>query len=1404
MQRSTYLLVFLLACGVKAGMAGDWPMWRHDAARTGVSPEALSSDLRLHWVRQLPEPRPAWPESQEKLQFDLGYEPVVLGRRMFVGSSRNDTVTAYSTDTGEELWRFYTDGPVRFAPAAIGERVYAVSDDGHLYCLSAADGSLVWKVNGGPRQRPVIGNDRLVSTWPARGGVVVQDGVAYFTAGIWPSMGVFVRAVDAASGRVLWTNSEISSVFVTHPHGADSFGSISPQGHLALLGDDLLVPGGRTLPGVFDRKTGRLKHFNFGGKGDGGHDVMAAGDYFVVANELFRLSDGALVGSFPASVAGRKRAIGAEANGRSIVVTSLAGSVEEKTVTDRRGRPQKQVVFTPESTRKFAPSMPGQVFLQAGETIFTAGDGRIAAYDLPSALQRTADVHPHWIAFVDGEAWTMLAADDRLFAVTRNARLYCFGPGARQPVEHGLDVAELEPAEDASVREAVQTLASMAGTGEGYAVAWGDGRPGLVRELLRQTNFQVIALDGDAGRVDALRRDADAAGLYGTRFAAHVADPRQFELPPYLASLLVCDNAGDIGASEISAMFAVLRPYGGAACLRTSAARHQALVEAVRSARLENAEITRQGEWTVLKRAGALPESGVWTHQYGDSANSVVSRDKRVKAPLGVLWFGGPPNDKVLPRHGHGPAPQVAGGRLFIEGPDMLRAVDVYNGRVWWERELPGLGKYYDNTAHHPGANEIGSNYVSLEDHVYVVYGADILELDAATGRTTREFSINSLTGRAEANWGGIAVHENLLVATADPVVVEGTDGGNQATVPPGHKAIIAPHAKWRYLAGSDAPANWASPGFQPAGWKTGEVGIGYSDNDDRTELKDMAGRYTRVYILNEFDARAVENALSLTLMINFDDAFIASLNGTEVLRVGVGKGSGAGASDLDGHEADGYESFEIRDFRKLIRPDRNVLAIEGHNDGPTSSDFSLDPYLIARVPSDGKDAAPPKLTELFQRTPHSAASRELIVFDRNTGTRLWSRSAEYNFRHNTVCVADGKVFCIDALSPQKLDQLRRRGVQTNARARLLALDARTGEVLWSTDEDVFGTFLNYSAEHDVLVQGGSAYRDRAKDEVDRGLVAYRGSDGEVLWKNRELQYNGPCLLWRDKLITNGAEGFQLELLTGEPTGWEYRRMYGCNTVTGSEHLLTFRSGAAGFFDLTGESGTGNLGGFRSSCTSNLVVADGVLSAPDYTRTCSCAYQLQTSLAFVHMPEAEFWTFNVDNVLEDPRQAIGLNLGAPGDRRDDDGVLWLDYPAVGGPSPEIKVSTDPATPTWFTQHSSLVPEGDLKWVAASGARGLRSLTWALPPLEATKGTVRLVFAEPDGVRPGERLFSVSVQGREVLRDFDMARESGSEGGSVVKEFGSLPLGQTLTVTLSPASGAARQEPVLCGIAVIPE
>ena len=54
----------------------------------------------------------------------------------------------------------------------------------------------------------ILGNGRMVSRWPARGGPVIRDNIVYFAAGIWQSDGVFIEAIDAESGKVVWRNED--------------------------------------------------------------------------------------------------------------------------------------------------------------------------------------------------------------------------------------------------------------------------------------------------------------------------------------------------------------------------------------------------------------------------------------------------------------------------------------------------------------------------------------------------------------------------------------------------------------------------------------------------------------------------------------------------------------------------------------------------------------------------------------------------------------------------------------------------------------------------------------------------------------------------------------------------------------------------------------------------------------------------------------------------------------------------------------------------------------------------------------------------------------------------------------------------------------------------------------------
>ena len=1447
--------------------AGDWPMWRYDAARSGASPSIMPKELHLNWWMRLPGPMPAWPESQPKLDFDRRYEPVAAGQFLLVGSTVSEGVVALDTRTGERKWAFLAEGPIRFAPAISGERVYVTSDDGHLYCLELATGKKLWSRLGGPAQKQIIGNSRLISMWPCRGGVVVKDGVAYFAAGIWPSMGIFIRAVDAETGKEIWTNSSTGSVWVTHPHGAKSFGSISPQGYLAISGENLIVPGGRTLPGVFDLKTGKLKHFEFGGKGEGGHNVFSSGELMHVRGEAFRVSDGQSLGRIPASFVGRGIA---GLDGSKLVVVEADGKITEETVKDRKGKEVKKVTWKPSRTETFELDGPAKrVLIEAGNQIFATDTGRVAAYrysELPGKLKPlwTADIDPA-AESPENEAVSMIAADDRLFVVTSDHRLMCFGPDKPRRVEElswgaAADEGPLFPGEHLPLPEEL----NLADFQSGIAVALAPASDETFGRIRKETQLQLLCFQRPP--VNRMSPWLWTHSSYGRRFAFRSYAYYQSSPPPYSASLIFCDVKKRYSLGEVVATVQTLRPYGGECWLALERQDHLTLEGALKQKAgifssvvgeiRTQVTIERHGEWTVIRRPGPLPDSGAWTHQYGDAANGVVSTDKRVKAPLGLLWFGGPSNDRVLPRHGHGPSPQVAGGRLFIEGADMLRCVDVYTGRVWWERDLPGLGDFYNNTSHQPGAGEIGSNYVSLDDRVYVIHKDKLLALDSRTGETKHEFISATISGVTvkEHHWGVVLADDDLLVTANSPVTLDAELSGEAAkkkpkpaSVPKNSVALIKPQAEWKYLAGSDPSDDWVSLDFDDSKWKTGQAGFGYGDDDDVTVLK-MKNKFSRVYIRREFtmpeeigNEEIMRLGGQLQLLLKYDDAFIAYLNGQEFARVGVGSGSGSKAKKITGHEAKDWGMWIPEDGAKLIRPGKNVISIEGHNDGKDSSDFTLDPLLVVSDYGELKkvleteekrkaaeiEAAEktikqiPLLRDVLMSAQYSSASRLLSVFDRHSGDFHWARAAEFSFRHNAICVADGRVYCIDAFSPSKLAALKRRGITPEGKPKLLCLNAKTGKEIWSTDENVFGTFLSYSREHNLLIQAGSAYRDRAKDEVDTGLVAYDGTNGKVLWQDLKLKYGGPLLIHHDRLITNGGGGFEIDIKTGKPTGWKYSRMYGCNTAVGSEHLLTFRSGAAGFCDLTGDSGTGNLGGFRSSCTSNLIPADGVLNAPDYTRTCSCSYQLQTSLALVHMPGIESWTFGNEDFFSEPVESFGLNLGAPGDSRDKAGTLWFDYPSIGSPGPKLDVQFEPANPERFIQHTLLTQADDPKWVGApnwvgaSGLIGVRKVKLKLKRPDKDHKNARLTLAF--GLPPSEtyktepRIFSVEVNGRRLATDMNLNRQTlgptGFEhpvgwGTKLVSRSASFSMSKDdldVEITLTPKEG--RRETVLSGIRV---
>ncbi len=165
-----------------------------------------------------------------------------------------------------------------------------------------------------------------------------------------------------------------------------------------------------------------------------------------------------------------------------------------------------------------------------------------------------------------------------------------------------------------------------------------------------------------------------------------------------------------------------------------------------------------------------------------------------------------------------------------------------------------------------------------------------------------------------------------------------------------GGATLVEPGEVWRYLPGRTAPSEpgeaWTQLDFDDSAWLTGEAGFGYGDDDDATVLDDMRNNYVTVYIRKTFSVSSPVGDGMLELTIDYDDGFIAYLNGREVARRNMPDGPATFATTASSHEAGSPETIVLGLAADLLVEGENVLAIEGHNTSASSSDFSLSPSL--------------------------------------------------------------------------------------------------------------------------------------------------------------------------------------------------------------------------------------------------------------------------------------------------------------------------------------------------------------------------------------------------------------------------------------------------------------------------
>ncbi len=174
----------------QADRPGEWPTYRHDAARSGCTKTSVPTRLHAVW--------------RAKLGGRLT-SPVIADGVVLAGSVDTHTVCALDVDSGRELWRFTAGGRVDSPPSISQGLAVFGSADGYVYCLRLSDGKLVWRFRAALTPRLIVAFGQLESPWPVHGSVLIQDGAVSFAAGrsSYIDNGIVLYRLDLKTGRLL-------------------------------------------------------------------------------------------------------------------------------------------------------------------------------------------------------------------------------------------------------------------------------------------------------------------------------------------------------------------------------------------------------------------------------------------------------------------------------------------------------------------------------------------------------------------------------------------------------------------------------------------------------------------------------------------------------------------------------------------------------------------------------------------------------------------------------------------------------------------------------------------------------------------------------------------------------------------------------------------------------------------------------------------------------------------------------------------------------------------------------------------------------------------------------------------------------------------------------------------------
>lgn len=165
-------------------------------------------------------------------------------------------------------------------------------------------------------------------------------------------------------------------------------------------------------------------------------------------------------------------------------------------------------------------------------------------------------------------------------------------------------------------------------------------------------------------------------------------------------------------------------------------------------------------------------------------------------------------------------------------------------------------------------------------------------------------------------------------------------------------ETILYDSTTWKYqVPNVNTPSNWQASNFNDANWNSAKGGFGFGDNDDFTVLPTNS---TAVYLRRAFTINDLSSIIAVALHLDYDDGYIAYLNGIEIARNGIPNGiPGYNTLANISHEAQLYQNGQpdlalltANQFQNILVQGANTLCIAVYNQSANSSDFTCRPFL--------------------------------------------------------------------------------------------------------------------------------------------------------------------------------------------------------------------------------------------------------------------------------------------------------------------------------------------------------------------------------------------------------------------------------------------------------------------------